>query len=46
MWSLIRAIPQARNEFREAEEEDLDEIPREKAIVIATIPRHRSASPR
>ena len=30
---LIRASPQARNEFMEAEEEDLDEILREKAIV-------------
>ena len=30
---LIRAVPQARNEFMEAEEEDLDEILREKAIV-------------
>ena len=30
---LIRATPKARNEFMEAEEEDLDEIEREKAIV-------------
>jgi low affinity Fe/Cu permease len=30
---LLRATPQARNEFMEAEEEDLDEIEREKAIV-------------
>jgi low affinity Fe/Cu permease len=30
---LLRAIPGARNEFMEAEEEDLDEIEREKAIV-------------
>jgi len=30
---LIRATPRARNEFMEAEEEDLDEIEREKAIV-------------
>jgi low affinity Fe/Cu permease len=30
---LLRAIPKARNEFMEAEEEDLDEIEREKAIV-------------
>jgi low affinity Fe/Cu permease len=30
---LIRATPEARNEFMEAEEEDLDEILREKAIV-------------
>jgi low affinity Fe/Cu permease len=30
---LIRATPKARNEFMDAEEEDLDEIEREKAIV-------------
>ena len=30
---LLRATPNARNEFMEAEEEDLDEIEREKAIV-------------
>lgn len=30
---LIRATPGARKEFMEAEEEDLDEIEREKAIV-------------
>jgi low affinity Fe/Cu permease len=30
---LIRAVPQARDEFMEAEEEDLEEILREKAIV-------------
>ena len=30
---LIRATPKARNEFMEAEEEDLDEIEREKEIV-------------
>ena len=30
---LIRAVPQARKQFMEAEEEDLDEIEREKAIV-------------
>jgi len=30
---LIRAVPHARKEFMEAEEEDLDEIEREKAIV-------------
>jgi low affinity Fe/Cu permease len=30
---LLRATPTARNEFMEAEEEDLDEIEREKAIV-------------
>ena len=30
---LIRATPRARNEFMEVEEEDLDEIEREKAIV-------------
>jgi low affinity Fe/Cu permease len=30
---LLRATPKARNEFMDAEEEDLDEIEREKAIV-------------
>jgi low affinity Fe/Cu permease len=30
---LLRATPKARNEFMEAEEEDLDEIEREKEIV-------------
>lgn len=30
---LLRATPEARNEFMDAEEEDLDEIEREKAIV-------------
>ena len=30
---LIRATPKARNEFMEAEEEDIDEIEREKEIV-------------
>ena len=30
---LLRAEPRARNEFMEAEEEDLDEIEREKEIV-------------
>jgi low affinity Fe/Cu permease len=30
---LLRATPKARNELMEAEEEDLDEIEREKAIV-------------
>src|SRR3989475_13332602 len=30
---LIRAVPRARNEFMDVEEEDLDEIVREKAIV-------------
>ena len=30
---LLRATPEARNEFMEAEEEDLDEIEREKEIV-------------
>ncbi len=30
---LLRATPKARNEFMEAEEEDLDEIEREKAFV-------------
>ncbi|HUQ41463.1 MAG TPA: low affinity iron permease family protein [Candidatus Limnocylindrales bacterium] len=36
---LIRAVPQARNEFMEAEEEDLDEIEREKKIVDRADPR-------
>jgi len=30
---LIRATPRARNEFMEVEDEDLDEIEREKRIV-------------
>ena len=30
---LLRATPEARNEFMESEDEDLDEIEREKAIV-------------
>ena len=30
---LLRAVPEARNQFMEAEEEDLDEIEREKEIV-------------
>jgi low affinity Fe/Cu permease len=30
---LLRATPKARNEFMDAEEEDLEEIEREKAIV-------------
>ena len=30
---LLRAVPCARKEYMEAEEEDLDEIEREKAIV-------------
>lgn len=30
---LLRAVPKARNQFMEAEEEDLDEIERQKAIV-------------
>lgn len=30
---LLRATPNARKEFMESEEEDLDEIEREKAIV-------------
>jgi len=30
---LLRAVPEARQEFMEAEEEDLDEIEREKEIV-------------
>lgn len=43
---LLRATPRARNEFMEAEEEDLDEILREKEIVARadpTPPRHKSA---
>ena len=35
---LLRATPKARNEFMEAEEEDLDEIEREKAIVAKDDP--------
>ena len=35
---LLRAVPGARNEFMEAEEEDLDEIVREKRIVDAADP--------
>jgi low affinity Fe/Cu permease len=35
---LLRADPRARNEFMEAEEEDLDEIVREKRIVDAADP--------
>jgi low affinity Fe/Cu permease len=35
---LLRANPGARNEFMEAEEEDLDEIEREKEIVDAADP--------
>lgn len=35
---LLRATPKARNEFMEAEEEDLDEIEREKEIVDAADP--------
>ena len=35
---LLRANPRARNEFMEAEEEDLDEIEREKEIVDAADP--------
>jgi low affinity Fe/Cu permease len=35
---LLRAVPGARKEFMEAEEEDLDEIEREKAIVDADDP--------
>ena len=43
---LLRASPGARNEFMEAEEEDLDEIEREKAIVDKADPnppRHKRA---
>jgi low affinity Fe/Cu permease len=35
---LLRAVPRARNEFMEAEEEDLDEIEREKKIVDTADP--------
>ena len=35
---LLRAVPRARKEFMEAEEEDLDEIEREKAIVDTADP--------
>ena len=47
---LLRATPKARNEFMEAEEEDLDEIEREKAIVDQADPAppeeraHRTAT--
>jgi low affinity Fe/Cu permease len=43
---LIRATPQARNEFMEAEEEDLDEILREKAIVDKADPAPPEEKPR
>ena len=46
---LLRATPRARNEFMEAEEEDLDEIEREKAIVDKddpAPPRERAHAPR
>ncbi len=35
---LLRAVPKAREEFMEAEEEDLDEILREKEIVARADP--------
>jgi low affinity Fe/Cu permease len=35
---LLRATPKARNEFMEVEEEDLEEIEREKAIIDAEDP--------
>src|ERR1700752_1865294 len=35
---LLRAVPNARKEFMEAEEEDLDEIEREKEIVDRSDP--------
>lgn len=38
MDELLRAVPKAREEFMEAEEEDLDEILREKEIVDAADP--------
>ena len=46
---LLRATPRARNEFMEAEEEDLDEIEREKAIVDKddpAPPRERAHAPK
>lgn len=46
---LLRATPRARNQFMEAEEEDLDEILREKEIVAAadpTPPEHKAAERR
>lgn len=47
---LLRAVPGARKEFMEAEEEDLDEIEREKAIVDQDDPnppesKRKNASP-
>lgn len=45
---LLRATPRARNEFMEAEEEDLDEIEREKRIVDRddpAPPAHRRQQP-
>lgn len=36
---LIRAMPKARNQYMEAEEEDMDEILREKAEVDRADPR-------
>ena len=36
---LLRATPEARNEYMEAEEEDMDEILREKAEVDKADPR-------
>jgi len=36
---LIRAVPKARNEYMEAEEEDMDEILREKAEVDRADPK-------
>jgi low affinity Fe/Cu permease len=43
---LIRATPNARNEFMEAEEEDLDEILREKEIVDRADPAPPDEKPR
>jgi low affinity Fe/Cu permease len=45
---LLRASPRARKEFMEAEEEDLDEIEREKAIVDQADPNppaHKREAP-
>ena len=42
---LLRAVPGARNEFMEAEEEDLDEIVREKRIVDQADPDPPARAP-
>lgn len=43
---LLRAVPNARKEFMEAEEEDLDEIVREKQIVDRADPAPPEDRPR